>query len=272
MKKELVQEYINWLSHDILTLNSAKSDVFTTPFLNPFNDCNQVSISFTKDKKIRISDDADTSFNISKTFGINLKRSPSKSAQMQSLLEMYLMKFEGDEIVRYCDESTFPWALHYFSIGIMSIQNQFSNIKYNVQYDISYSSIQVAQKRKLINYVEEGFVHRKIDFRREVQKFGRSGFKHKYDFSFGADEAEPSILMKAPNALRPDNTQLMLFEWGDYLNTLSSSDKPTLFVVANDIEQRVDKKIEKLIVNTDDVLYCPISEESVWMEECRKMA
>lgn len=40
-----VEKYINWLSHDIACMNRGDSGLFTTPFLNPINDCNQVKIA-----------------------------------------------------------------------------------------------------------------------------------------------------------------------------------------------------------------------------------
>lgn len=271
MKQNLLGAYTSWLTQDIYSMNRDENGLFTTPFLNPLNDCNQVRITYTDNNRIRISDEADTIFTITHEFGINLKRSPNKVSKFRTLLDMYFMNLEDNELVRYCDESEFPWVLHYFSIGIMAIQNVFSNLNIVTQNEVSMINLQLKEQRDLANYVETGFLHRKINFRRSVKKMGLSGFNHKYDFSFGESESEPSILMKAPNALRPDNTQLMLFEWEDYLKTAPEK-APFLFIVANDTEQIIDKKIIKLIVNQDNVVYCPISDEANWMEECRKRA
>jgi hypothetical protein len=272
MKNKLIEEYINWLSQDIYSLNKNNVDIFTTPFLDPINDCNQVKITYTSDNRIRISDEAYTYFMINHEFGINFRRSPQKVEQFQALMNMYLMELEDNELVRYCEEKEFAWALHYYSIGVSAIQNSFSGISFSRFNAFSIErNTELTKESELIHYVERGFINRKINYHRSVKKMGISGFNHKYDFSFGDNESVPKLLMKSPNALRPDNTQLMLFEWEDYLNTITN-ERPMLFIVANDKEQKIDRKIIKLIVNRENVEYCPLSEESNWMEECRKRA
>lgn len=262
-----VEKYIAWLSHDIACMNRGDNGLFTTPFLNPINDCNQVRITYTEDNRIRISDNGDTHTTILQEFRINFTNSPNKKALLESLMSTYNITLEGSELATYCSEDTFPWTLHYFSIGIMSIQNNFSNAK--VQNCSMSSAFNDSKTIGLYDYVESSFIKHKIRYRTSVKKIGASGFNHKYDFAFGEDYSVPAILMKTPNVLRQDNTQLMLFEWDDYLKT-THEDQPRLFIVANDAIQKVDTKIIRLIRNWKNASYCPVSEESSWMEECKR--
>lgn len=262
-----VEKYIDWLSHDIACMNRGDSGLFTTPFLNPINDCNQVKITLTEDNRIRISDDGDTHTTILQEFRINFTNSPQKQSLLKSLMSTYTITLEGTELVTYCSVDTFPWTLHYFSIGIMSIQNNFSNAK--VQNHSVSSASHGAGAIGLYDYVEASFINHKIEYHTSIKKIGASGFNHRFDFAFGEDYAIPAILMKTPNSLRQDNTQLMLFEWDDFLKT-TYEDKPRLFIVANDAIQKVDTKIIRLIRNWKNTSYCPVSEESSWMEECRR--
>ena len=267
MIDKYVEKYIEWLSHDISFMNRGDSGLFTTPFLNPINDCNQVRITYTEDNRIRISDDSDTYNTILQEFKINFTNSPNKRALLESLISMYSISLEGTELVKYCSEDTFPWSLHYFSIGIMAIQNNFSNAK--VQTCSMNPASMDSYKIALYDYVESRFRKHKISYRASIKKIGASGFNHKFDFAFGEDYSVPAILMKTPNVLRQDNTQLMLFEWGDYLKT-TFEEKPRLFIVANDSIQKVDTKIIRLIRDWENTFYCPVSEESSWMEECKR--
>ncbi|MGB4408239.1 MAG: DUF1829 domain-containing protein [Sphaerochaeta sp.] len=267
MINNFVEKYINWLSHDITFMNKGDDGLFTTPFLNPINDCNQVKITYTEDNRIRISDNADTYTTIMQEFKINFTNSPNKKALLESLMAMYNIRLEGSELVKYCIEDTFPWALHYFSIGIMAIQNNFSNAK--VQNCKMSSTYIDSNKIALYDYVESRFKNQKITYRTSIKRIGVSGFNHKFDFAFGDNFSVPAILMKTPNVLRQDNTQLMLFEWDDYLKT-TREEKPRLFIVANDSIQKVDTKIIRLIRNWKNTSYCPVSEESNWMEECKR--
>lgn len=267
MKEKLVQQYIDWLSRDIKTLNSEDNSLITTPFLNPVNDCNQVSISYTQ-TAIRISDNSKTSREILQDYRINIERSPAKKIKLESLMSAYCMTMENSELVRYCCEEEFPWALHYFSIGILAIQNSFSNI---LSQDSSLSkSNTIKGNWKLYQRVENGFVSRKIKFIQTIKKTGASGFQHKYDFAIGRDENNPPILIKAPAELKQDNAQLMLFEWQDYLKTVNHS--PLLYIIANDTQRKIDPKIINLVKTWNNTVYCPLSAEDAWMDECRRVA
>lgn len=263
MKDKFVQQYIDWLSHSIRSLNSSEDSLIVTPFLNPINDHNQIKISYVN-SSVRISDDSDTCREISQEYRINFERSPVKKALFDSLINEYSMQMENYELVRYCKEEEFPWTLHYFSIGIMAIQNIFLN-ESNSQASPNYFE---PKPWKLYQRIGNTFVVNKIEFRQAVKKMGISGLQHKYEFAIGKDENRPAILIKAPTELKQDNAQLMLFEWQDYIKTVKTS--PMLYIIANDIQKKVDHKIIKLISMHDNTVYCPMSEEDIWMEECRK--
>ncbi len=259
MNTSIVNMYSDWLSNDLKLLNDHSKDFIVTPILNALNDYQEITVSKLQDGSYLLSDDGSTISAVRFEHRIDPTRGQVRQKVFESLCRQYnLERTEANHLVSHCTEEKLPWTLHYMSFGLVAIYDTF--------FQRARRASQVRQRKPVETYVEQTFLQAQIPFEKQVKTVGRSGLAHTFDFGIGQ-----RVMVNAPNTLKAENTQLMLFEWEDYRKGLGDDD-PLFYIIGDDRNQVIDRKLSKLIRSIEGAVFCPISEEQAWLSTLKRYA
>lgn len=251
MNASIITMYSDWLRNDLNLLNDHSKDGIVTPILNAMNDYQEISVSRLDDGSYRLSDDGNTMTTLRFEYGIDVTRGTVQQKTFESLCFQYnIERTEHNHLISHCIEADLPWTLHYMSFGLVAIHDMF--------FRRARKPRQAMRVKPMQTYVEQTFLQAGIPFEKQVRTVGRSGLSHVFDFKVGQ-----SVMVNAPDALKPDNTQLMLFEWEDYRKGLEEDS--LFYIVGDDRNQTIDRKLPKLIHSIEGAVFCPISAQQAWL-------
>lgn len=213
--QELIDNYAEWLRHEITFKKTGEYYEITTPFLNSANDYLQFYVK-QEDNEILFSDDGDIAHDLELN-GLSLTSARKKL--LKQLVSSYGVQLDGRELVAKGPISMFPQKKHMFVQAMLSVDDMFMTSKGKV------SSF-------FLDDIKQFFQENEIYCADDVQFTGISGYSHVYDFLLQRSKHHPERLCRALNNATKSNMENVLFAWQDTKPVRKTDSK--LIVMVND--------------------------------------
>lgn len=227
--KSLVDEYIDFLKHNITYKQVERGYEITTPFLDEKNDWIQLYISEVNGEEIILSDGG-ACLSYWEDLGINL--TPKRSEQLHNILKTFGVNLSYDNcLTTRCTVKDFAKKKHALLQAIIKVN------------DLSTT----AQTRTTIDFskdVSDYFDKNEIYYMENISIIGKTGFVHTYDFSLSRTKAFNERFCKTLNKLNRANVVNTLFGWQETREQRKGS--CDLIVFANETAKSSDTFIRGL--------------------------
>lgn len=224
----LVDSYYSWLKDNTLLTTSGEYTKITTPFLDRHNDCIELYIKQLENNKFIITDDGYTIDDL-EICGFSFN-TPKRKELLENILYTYHINNDSGVLSTICTTDNFPHKKHFFIQSILSINDLYYTNKSNV------ASL-------FFDDVSNFFDDNNIYYNSNMKVSGKSGFDHNIDFALAAIKKKSisEAFIKVLNSPTKSNTENILFAWNDIKD--SRKDKSDMFVILNDIENKVKNDI-----------------------------
>ena len=227
--QDLVEQYSEWLKQKFIVTEIDGICEIITPFVDRHNDFLQIYVKKDGNKLI-ITDDGYTISDL-KLSGFDITTEKRKQV-MDSILNGFSARLQGDEIIIEANAENFPKKKHYIIQAMLAVNDMFV-----------MASSMVTNVFK--EYVEIFLRLHEIRFTPSVKFTGKSGYNQSFDFVIPGSQKRPERIIKVVN--RPDRQSItmLMFSWEDTKEVRPV--KSTTYGILNDTEFKINPDIESAL-------------------------
>jgi hypothetical protein len=197
--RRLIDAYLQWLREELQITEREGVCEISTPFLDRHNDAITIYVE-QKNGAVRLTDDGETIRDL-RAGGMEFG-APRRRAHLQSVLNGFGVRLEGDELAAIAAMSDFPRKKHDLVQAILSVNDMFVMAEKHV---LSLFKEDVAL------FLESHEIAVFSDFKLS----GKSGLDHTFDFGLPRTPQRPQRVLRAINYLTKDNAMSLAFAVSD---------------------------------------------------------
>lgn len=197
--RRLIDAYLQWLKEELQVTERDDVCEISTPFLDRHNDAITIYVE-QKNGSIRLTDDGETVRDL-RASGMEF-RTEKRRAHLQSVLNGFGVRLEGEEISSVAAPIDFPQKKHNLVQAILAVNDMFVMAEEHV---LSLFKEDVAL------FLESHEIALFTDFKLS----GKSGLDHTFDFGLPKTASRPQRVLRAINNLTKDNAMSLAFAVSD---------------------------------------------------------
>ena len=197
--RRLIEAYLRWLKEELQVTERDDVCEISTPFLDRHNDAITIYVE-QRNGSLRLTDDGDTIRDL-RSSGMEFK-TEKRRAHLQSVLNGFGVRLDGDEISTVATTSDFPQKKHNLLQAMLAVNDMFVMAEEHV---LSLFKEDVAL------FLESHHIPVFSDFKLS----GKSGFDHTFDFGLPKTPHQPQRVLRAIGNLTRDNAMSFAFSLSD---------------------------------------------------------